>query len=258
MNPKSRLTKITRLCLPCILLMTSSCSSENPEQDREYLQALREAQETVYITDTVYVETPALIPEGATPHITFPKQNFIYKAVDNPITVSVPGMADEDVRLSISNGSISKSAADGYIVRARSGNRCTISVTGVDADGSTLMLGSFEYRVKAIPDPVPYFAGKGRHDQRVKKSHLSAAQGILARMENFEYDAKFTVTAFDLTIVSGGDMKDYSANGNRLSGEMKTALKKVKLGDTVLVSGIKCKGPDGTVRNLGTLQLKVI
>jgi gliding motility-associated protein GldM len=186
------------------------------------------------------------------------KMNVFYKGVDNPVSISAPGVPADRVSPSISNGSIKKSGKDGYMVRVSSGSSATISVSAAMDDGSKTSMGKVEFRVKSVPDPKPYFAGKGQSDSKVKKNELTAAQGVAARMENFDFDLKFTVTSFKLTMIVGGTPIEKTSKGNRLSGDMKTMLKKAKPGQKVYIEDIRAKGPDGTVRKLGSLALKVI
>ncbi|MCB0780667.1 MAG: hypothetical protein KDC03_14290, partial [Flavobacteriales bacterium] len=46
--------------------------------------------------------------------------------------------------------------------------------------------------------------------------------------------------------------------GPALSGEMKEMFQKAKPGQKVYIEGIKAKGPDGTIRSLGSLSFKVV
>lgn len=185
------------------------------------------------------------------------KMNVFYKGVDNPVDVSVPGFSADKIRPSISAGSITKASGGGYVVRIKTGNKAQISVTAELPDGSTKRLGPAEFRVKSVPNPTPYFAGKSVADDKVKKRELLAAQGVIAKMLDFDFDLKFTVTQFRLTMIVAGTPVEKVSKSNRLSGEMKELLKKAKRGQKIYIEGIKARGPDGTVRSLGSLSFKV-
>lgn len=188
------------------------------------------------------------------------KQNIIYKGVDNPVLIYVPDVDPDDIRPSISNGSIRRHRSPNmYIVRVRSGNNATVSVSAQLPDDERMSIGRAELRVKSVPNPVPYFAGKGQGDTKVKKRELEAAQGVAARLENFDFDMRFTVTSFKLDVIlSDKVMITKTASGNRLTGEMKAMMKKVKPGNIVIIREIRAKGPDNIVRKLGALYLKVV
>ena len=85
------------------------------------------------------------------------KMNVFYKGVDNPVSISVPGVPADKLQPSINNGSLTR-GKDGYVVRVKSGNAATISVSATMPDGSKKSMGSMEFRVKTIPNPVPYVA----------------------------------------------------------------------------------------------------
>lgn len=185
------------------------------------------------------------------------KMNVFYKGVDNPVEVSVPGFSADKIKPSISTGSIQPASGGGYIVKVKTGTKADISVTAELPDGSTKRLGPAEFRVKSVPNPTPYFAGKSVGDDKVKKNELTAAQGVIAKMLDFDFDLKFTVTQFKLTMIIGGTPIEKVSKSNRISGDMKEMLKKAKRGQKVYIENIKARGPDGTVRSLGSLSFKV-
>ena len=185
------------------------------------------------------------------------KMNVFYKGVDNPVGVSVPGFKAADINASISNGSMSKQGDGTYIVRVSTGTEATVNCSVKLPDGSSRSLPGSKFRVKAVPDPVAQFAGKGAADATVKKAQLTAAQGVVAKMKDFDFDLKFTVTQFKIAMTVGGQYVEQSSKSNRVTPDMKTMLSKAKRGQKVYIEGIKAKGPDGTIRNLGALAFKV-
>ncbi len=185
------------------------------------------------------------------------KMNVFYKGVDNPVTVGVPGFQDRDVSPSINNGTITK-GSDGYVVRVTSGTEAMISVSCTLPDGTKKSLGPAKFRVKSVPDPVPVFGGKGQTDATIKFNELTASQGVVAAMKDFDFDLKFTVTKFNISMSIGGQFITKSSSNNRVTPDMKAMLKKAKNGQKVFIEGIRAQGPDGTVRSLGSLAFKVV
>jgi hypothetical protein len=54
-------------------------------------------------------------------------------------------------------------------------------------------------------EPRPYFAGKSVDDENIKKAELTAAAGVIAKMIDFEFDLKFEMVEYKVTmIVNGG------------------------------------------------------
>jgi gliding motility-associated protein GldM len=208
--------------------------------------------------------TPTFFPyniyyEVALPTLTVApiKMNVFYKGVDNPVSISAPGVSSDDLRPSISNGTISRSGSD-WVVRVRQGTEAIITVNAQFADGSVKSMGKSNFRVKTVPDPVPSFAGKRPTDNRVKKSELNAAQGVIAKLDEFDFDMKFEITQFKVTMVFNGIPVDQLVKGNRVNKDMKAMFKKARKGQKVLIENIRAKGEDGTIRKLPPISLKVI
>lgn len=185
------------------------------------------------------------------------KMNVFYKGVDNPVSISVPGVATDDITPRIDNGKIKKKGRGQWIVQVKKGIKAKITVYA-EINGERTKMGTSEFRVKSVPDPVPYFAGVGPKDDAVKKKFLTAAQGVIARMENFDFDLKFNVTSFKMTVIVGGKPIEQRATGPRVTSEMKQILAKVKPGQKIYLEDIRAKGPDGRTRKLGSLALKVL
>ena len=184
------------------------------------------------------------------------KMNVFYRGVENPVEISVAGYSAKDIAPSMTNGSLSK-AQQGYIVKPGKENEATVSVSVTNADGTKKSLPGVKFRVKNVPNPAPYFAGKSVSDELIKKSELSAAQYVIAKMENFEFDLKFEIVEFKITMIVSGTPIEKISKGSALSGDMKEMVSKAKPGQKVYIEGIKARGPDGTVRSLGSLAFKV-
>ncbi|MFT3884931.1 MAG: gliding motility protein GldM [Flavobacteriales bacterium] len=185
------------------------------------------------------------------------KMNVFYRGVDNPVSVSVSGYSDKDIQPSISGGQITKTG-EGWVVRPGKEAEATVSATVTNVDGSKKSMTGLKFRVKNVPNPAPYFAGKSVSDETIKKTELTAAQGVLAKMENFEFDLKFEVVEYKVTAIIAGTPIEKIIKGAAMSGETKEMLAKVKAGQKVYIEGIKARGPDGTVRSLGSLAFKVL
>ena len=208
--------------------------------------------------------TPTLFPyelnyEVALPALTVApiKMNVFYKGVDNPVSISAPGVSNDDLQPKISNGTISRSGND-WVVRVRQGTTATITVNAKFPDGSIKTMGKSEFRVKTVPDPVPSFAGKRPSDNRVKKADLTAAQGLIVKMDDFDFNMKFDITQFKVTMIFNGTPVDKLVRGNRINKEIKAIFKKARKGQMVLIENIRAKGEDGTIRKLPPISLKVI
>jgi len=180
--------------------------------------------------------------------------NVFYVGVDNPVSISAPGASLDE--LEIRGGGISfrkgKKAGE-YIARASKANPRGTEVTVSKRGGGKL--GGMKFRVKRLPDPVATILNQ--KEGLVSKGKLKAATFLKAQMENFDFDVKVSVKQFKMTISIGGDLKEFVAKGNKLSGPMRSILGKVKRGNRVYFEDIKVKMPDGSTRKVPSIILKV-
>lgn len=181
--------------------------------------------------------------------------NVFYRGLDNPVEVSVPGVPTDKLQVSMSNAS--KSGSNGaFKVRPGKGAECVISVSA-DINGKKTNFGKKEFRVKNVPDPKPYFGGKTGSDN-IPRKNLLAAAGVIAKMENFEFDLRFDIVSYQVSATIRGNVVEEACRGPALSSNAKKIIGELKSGQKLYLEKIKAKGPDGTVRDLGTIALKVI
>jgi gliding motility-associated protein GldM len=181
------------------------------------------------------------------------KMNVMYIGVDNPIQVSAAGVSPTDLQVNISGCGATKTGSGGkFVVRATSPGTCMVSVSAKGkSQGPPIPI-----RVKKIPDPVAKVGGKtGNVD--VKKIELGQIGGVGAELAGFDFDAKFSVVSFELSAVVKGALKSVVCPGNSLSSEARSILSSAGVGSKIFFENVKAKGPDGTVRNIPGVTLKV-
>jgi hypothetical protein len=149
----------------------------------------------------------------------------------------------------MSGGSISGSAGH-YTVRVSSVGGAKITVTGEKG----MVLGASDFRVKRIPDPKAQFGGKSGGS--TSAANIRAQDRLFAKLDNFDFDAKFNVTRFTILIIKPRqDAIIYSGSSGELTGAMKSALNTVTPGTTVVFKDVVAVGPDGTPRGLDAIVL---
>jgi len=181
------------------------------------------------------------------------KMNVLYIGVPNPVSVSAPGIAKEKLRVSMSGGSLN-GAAGHYIATVNSIGTATITVSGEISPGKSAVLGSSLFRVKRIPDPKAQFAGKSGGN--TSAANLREQDRLFAKLDNFDFDAKFNVTRFTLLVAKPRqDVIIISGSGNELTAAMRSAMGTVAPGTSVIFKDIIAVGPDGTQRGLDSIVL---
>jgi len=177
------------------------------------------------------------------------KMNVLYIGVANPVSVSAPGVPTSSLNVSMSGGSISGSGGH-YTVKVSNVGAAKITVTGEKG----MVLGASDFRIKRIPDPKAQFGGKSGGS--TSAANLRAQDRLFAKLDNFDFDAKFNVTRFTVLIIKPRqDAIIYSGSSGELTGAMKSALNTVTPGTTVVFKDIVAVGPDGTPRGLDAIVL---
>jgi gliding motility-associated protein GldM len=177
------------------------------------------------------------------------KMRVLYAGVPNPLSVSAPGISRENLKVTMSNGSISGSNASysAEVTQIGATARVTVSAT---VDGKLRELGSTDFKIKRIPDPVLRFAGKP--GGTLSAVALKAQTNLFAVLDNFDFDAKFAVTRFTITIQRPRtDPYSETTSGGALTPRMIAELKKITPGSFVAFSNVIGVGPDKSQRDLG-------
>ncbi|HLN71942.1 MAG TPA: gliding motility protein GldM [Prolixibacteraceae bacterium] len=186
------------------------------------------------------------------------KMNVLYLGIGNPVKISVPGIASEDLSPTITNGRMEKKG-DTYMVYPTkldvTGKNTSISVTATK-NGEKRFMGSMEFRVKEVPPPLATVSGK--NSGVLRKEDLQAEQGVFADLKDFDFDLKFKVTQFDITFSSaGGFSKSMKGDGNKFTQEQKDQFAKLSQGSVIIIDNIMARGDDGSNRPLSPVTFKI-
>jgi len=185
------------------------------------------------------------------------KMNVLYIGVDNPMKISVPGVGQGDVSASLAGaGTLSKNSDGTYTANVTGVGKCQINVSA-KIDGKVQSMGSEEFRIKRIPDPVPMTSGKLRGGN-VQSGTMKAQSGILALLENFDFDARFNVVSFQMVFSSKGEIFKAESPGPGFTAQMKGFIDRAKPKDIIFIDEIKVVGPDKQPRKLGQIAFTII
>jgi len=182
------------------------------------------------------------------------KMNVFYIGVPNPVEITASGVPADKVKVSISSGSISKTSDNQFSVQVKQTGTVKISVSA-EVDGQIKQLGSREFRVKRVPDPVAIIGRDetNKRGGRIAKNILTAQPGVKAELENFDFDMTFTVTGFVVSASIRGFVEEARSNSAAFTPQQLQIMRQVETGRKVYIEDIMAKGPDGTPRKLGAL-----
>ena len=191
----------------------------------------------------------------ATAVISPTKMNVFYLGVDNPVSISVAGVPADKVTSSITNGNgVIRKVGNSYIVNPARQGIAIVSVVA-DIDGKKKPMGAMEFKVKEIPPPIPMVGG--RKFGTIEKNVLLAQMIVQANLENFDFDAKFTVTEFNVSAVINGFTQDVPVKSYKITDAQRNIIRNAPKGSRVLFTGIKAVGPDGKPRDLTDIVFKI-
>ena len=186
------------------------------------------------------------------------KMNVFYIGVDNPVTASITGIPSGKTTVNMSGGTINKgSGAGAYVVKPDNtpGKKATVNLSGKNQLGESVNLKS-EFRIKRIPNPTPEVGGKS--GGKMGTGEWKAQQAVFAMLHDFDFDARFNVMGFEMTLAQKGqDLQICTNRGGKFEGQCASIKSKAKVGDIYYIDNIKAKGPDGSTRSLPTLAFKI-
>ncbi|MGZ8538525.1 MAG: type IX secretion system motor protein PorM/GldM [Flavisolibacter sp.] len=166
------------------------------------------------------------------------KMNVLYIGVENPLTITA-GVGSEKVSASFTGGSISKVGGSKYIAKPTNPGEHTITVRAEDKSTPV------KFRVKYLPKPAT-FVGASRGGS-ISAATFKAQGGVIARLEDSEFDAPFRIVSYRLG-ASGGAFPVYqeaSNEGNRWNGSASNIVSKATPGTSIYFDQVRVVGPDG-------------
>ncbi|QIA06640.1 gliding motility protein GldM [Draconibacterium halophilum] len=186
------------------------------------------------------------------------KMNVFYKGLKNPFDVGGGAIPNEDLQVQMTNGNVTKQG-DSYMIEPTEldemGRQTKVSVYAT-INGSRRLIGTTDWRVKRVPDPVAQINGQAGGE--IRKEVLSIQDGILAVLEDFDFEFGYTVTQFTMeTTGQGGYINRYPSNSNRFTAEQKRAMENVNINSHVYIGDIKARGDDGTIRDLNPISFTI-
>ena len=92
----------------------------------------------------------------------------------------------------------------------------------------------------------------------ITKSKLLAWGRLDVTVENFNFDAQFTIVSYVATAIIAGFNYEILNKGPQFSEQTINLIKKLKRGQKIYFEDIKVKGPDGTIRVISPLVLKIM
>lgn len=180
--------------------------------------------------------------------------SVVYQGIDNNIRVSVPGVAPENMRISVEGGTFAPRGKGFFVVRPTREGELVVNAYG-KVEKTEKKMGSMTFRIKPLPDPKAYLVDRnGRQITEGTKSadELKNMRLIASYDENVLIKANFTIQSYSLLAEGVGVQ---NCTGSRLET---SSIDRIKSGRNLIISNVIAIGPDGKLRKLNVILVKVI
>lgn len=191
--------------------------------------------------------------------------NVLYAGIDNPISISVPGVPMSDISATMTNGTLTRSG-DHWIARpAGVGKEAVVTVTAT-IDGRSSTVATTGFRIRKLPDPTAFISytdasgnpARYKGGRGFSKGLLLASPGLSAAIDDGLLDTKFNVTSFQTVFFdSMGNAMPENSDGASFSARQKQRFQGLQRGKRFYITNIKAIGPDGVTRDLSPIEVIV-
>ena len=194
-----------------------------------------------FLEDGKELEIPILgnyvvVPKPNEASVAADKMNVVYQGLDNPLTVSVPGVSNKDVVVSAPG--ITKIGDGKYNLKPTKGREVIVKVRA-ELEGGEQIYDEKKFRIKELPRAVAKVRGKIQGS--LNKNDLSNSK-VTVGFENFAYELNLGVSQFTVNVEGQPPVIN---KGSTMKAEAKNAINSAKRGSTVTISNIRILRPKG-------------
>ncbi len=185
--------------------------------------------------------------------------NVFYMGVDNPVSISVPGIPTNMLEPTISGrgNRLTRVPGGNYIVRLSTDHNVNEPVTitaNARLDGQVRNMGQASFRVRTIPDPHPEIAGQS--EGNIPRDIL-AGSPIIPRMRDFDFQMDFRITSFTMNTTIAGEFIEHRSNSNMQTQVMEDLIRRATRGQRFTFQDIRAIGDDGRERRLPPMVFRI-
>ena len=161
------------------------------------------------------------------------KMNVVYRGLVNPISISLPGVGDKDIKVTVSSGKLKKKGKVYEYTPSNTISVKTVKFTVKARLENQSITSTAEFRVKSMPQAMASVRGEYGL-LRLPKSSLVKAR-IGAGRPSFEFDLKLKVNGFKIKVPG---QTTIVVKGTKLSASAIKAVNKAKNGDVITIFGV--------------------
>lgn len=192
--------------------------------------------------------------------------NVLYAGINNPISISVPGVPMSDISASMSNGSLTREG-DHWNARVSTvGSEAVITVSAT-IDGRQQTVSKSSFKVRKLPDPDAFIVLSGTNGgaerfkggRSLSKAQIIGAKNLGAAIDDGLLNIEFRVLGFETIFIdSQGDGAVLQSDGANFSASQRERIRGLVPGRArFFISRIRATGPDGVERQLSPIEVRI-
>jgi gliding motility-associated protein GldM len=191
--------------------------------------------------------------------------NVLYAGIENEISISVPGIAPNDISASMTNGTLYKKGNKWIAKPINIDQSTVITVSARSGNGKVMHMSGNEFKVRKLPDPTPYISYTDANGKsvmfkggQISKSTILNSSGVGASIDDGILNIPFAVKNFKTIFFdSMGNAIPEVSDGNRFSERQKEQIRRLPRGSYFYVSGIRAVGPDNIEREIAVMEVRI-
>lgn len=179
--------------------------------------------------------------------IGLPKMNMLYIGLENPVNVAVDGVKAKNLVVEMNGGEL-KGENGSYVFIPDGSARLAVLKVGKKSKKGIKWIDSAEYRVRRVPKPEVLFGTKT--GGKMSRGELMTVRQIYAGlMEGFAFEGiKYTVTSYQIMIVSDGIFYTETIKGNVISSSTRKIFQSLQNGAVIIINNVEAKSRNTIVR----------
>jgi len=185
--------------------------------------------------------------------------NIMFRSHPNPFSVSVPGMSNDQLQVKCAHASVTRSS-NGWIIEpsVNSPDKLKIEVYA-NMNGSSMPMGSQEFRIRNLPKPNAYFSVNGEliEEPKLTLSRLKNPNNEFVASYGADglVQANFNIVSFEVRLPSG---KRVPIKGTKFTSAALNEISKLKPGSIISIESIEATTEDGSkMPNLRSFNIEL-
>ena len=176
--------------------------------------------------------------------ISADKMTVVYRGLDNPISISVPGVGDKDISSSVTgNNKLKRTGLGKYILNPGSGKEVKINVSAKLSNGKIIKTPKI-FRIKDLPKASGTVRGEFDMPIKMPKSSVKNIT-VGAGYQDFVFDLQLIAQEFTIQVPN---QKSVRVVGTKLNVRAKKLLDKARRGDIINIIDIKAVEKEKGIR----------